>query len=49
MLRLRCAAGDLRGLEWDILHPAERVEILRADFRPDAPGSLAAWRLHQQA
>jgi superfamily II DNA or RNA helicase len=49
LLRLRCAAGDLRGMEWDILHPAERVEILRADFRPDAPGSLAAWRLHQQA
>jgi superfamily II DNA or RNA helicase len=49
LLRLRCATGDLRGLEWDLLHPAERVEILRADLRPDAPGSLAAWRLHQQA
>jgi superfamily II DNA or RNA helicase len=49
LLRLRCAAGDLRGMEWDILHPAERVEMLRADLRPDTPGSLAAWRLHQQA
>jgi superfamily II DNA or RNA helicase len=49
LLHLRCAAGDLRGMEWDILHPAERVEILRTDLRPDAPGSLAAWRLHQQA
>jgi superfamily II DNA or RNA helicase len=49
LLRLRCAAGDLRGLEWDILYPAERVEMLSADLRPDAPGPLAAWRLHQQA
>ena len=49
LLRLRCAAGDLRGLEWDLLHPAEHVEILRVDLRPDAPGPLAAWRLHHQA
>src|SRR4029077_16598582 len=49
LLHLRCARVNLHGLEWDILHPAERVEILRADLRPDAPGSLAAWRLHQQA
>jgi hypothetical protein len=49
LLRLRCAGGDLRGLEWEILHPAERVDILRADLRPEVPGSLAAWRLHQQA
>ena len=49
LLRLRCAAGDLRGMEWDVLYPAERVEILRVDLRPDAPGSLAAWRLHQHA
>ena len=26
-LRLRCAAVDLRGLEWDILYPNEPVEI----------------------
>jgi superfamily II DNA or RNA helicase len=49
LLHLRCATGDLRGLEWDLLHPAERVELLRADLRPDAPGPLAAWRLHLQA
>ena len=49
LLRLRCAGGDLGGLEWDILHPAEAVELLRSDLRPDAPGPLAAWRLHHQA
>jgi superfamily II DNA or RNA helicase len=49
MLRMRCAAGDLIGLEWDILHPTEPVELLRAELRLDAAGSLAAWRLHHQA
>jgi len=48
-LRLRCAAGDLRGLEWDILYPNEPVESLRSELRPDAPGTLASWRLHHIA
>ena len=49
LLRLRCSGGDLNGLEWDLLHPAESVELLRADLRPEAPGSLAAWRLYHRA
>ena len=49
LLRLRCAGGDLLGLEWDILHPAERVALLRAELRPDAPGPLSGWRLLHQA
>jgi len=48
-LRLRCASGDLRGLEWDILYPNEPVEILQSALRPEAPGPLAAWRLHHIA
>ncbi len=48
-LRLRCAAGDLRGLEWDILYPNEPVEILRSALRPEAPGTLVSWRLHHIA
>jgi ERCC4-related helicase len=48
-LRLRCASGDLRGLEWDILYPHEQVEPLRSALRPEAPGTLAAWRLHHIA
>ena len=49
LLRLRCSGGDLGGLEWGTLHPAEPVELLRADLRPEAPGPLAAWRLYHQA
>jgi superfamily II DNA or RNA helicase len=49
LLRLRCAGGDLAGLEWEMLHPAESVAPLRSDLRPDAPGPLAAWRLLHQA
>ncbi len=48
-LRLRCAAGDLGGLEWDILHPVETVVPVRTELRPDEPGRLSAWRLYHQA
>ena len=48
-LRLCCASGDLRGLEWDILYPNEPVEILGPALRPEAPGPLASWRLHHIA
>ncbi len=49
LLRLRCVAGDLAGLEWSILHPTEAVTLLRSDLRPDAPGPLDRWRLQHQA
>ncbi|HEY1936015.1 MAG TPA: helicase-related protein [Acetobacteraceae bacterium] len=49
LLRLRCDAGDLRGLEWELLHPNEKVDVLLADFRPESAGPLAAWRLHHIA
>ncbi len=49
LLRLRCAGGDLGGLEWEILHPADPVELLRSELRPDVPGPPAAWRLYHQA
>lgn len=49
LLRLRCITGDLAGLVWDLLHPAEQVEPLRAGLRTDRPGPLAAWRLYHQA
>ncbi len=49
LLRLRSVGGDLDGLEWNVLHPAEPVELLRSDLRPNAPGSLAAWRVYHQA
>ena len=49
LLHLRCITGDLAGLEWELLHPAEQVQPLHAEFRPEAPGPLAAWRLFHQA
>ena len=49
LLRLRCAGGDMRGLEWDFLHPAEPVVPEYASLRPEAPGPLALWRLQHQA
>lgn len=48
-LRLRCASGDLRGLEWDILYPNEPVAVLQSALRPEAPGTLLTWRLHHIA
>jgi superfamily II DNA or RNA helicase len=49
LLHLRCAGGDLDGLEWDFLHPAEPARPLRYELQPAAPGPLAAWRLRHQA
>jgi superfamily II DNA or RNA helicase len=46
---LRCAGGDLDGLSWTALHPAEPVEMLEERFRPGQPGDLRRWRLLHQA
>ena len=48
-LRVRCRAGDLTGLEWDLLHPAEPVEILHSTPCPENAGPIAAWRLRHMA
>ena len=48
-LRLRCAGGDLHGLEWDLLYPNEPANLLQTALRPEAPGPLTAWRLHHIA
>ena len=48
-LRMRCAGGDLHGLEWDLLYPNEQATPLQTALRPDAPGPLTAWRLHHIA
>ncbi len=46
---LRCADGDLDGLSWTALYPAELVEVLEEGFRPDQPGDLRRWRLRHKA
>ena len=48
-LRLRCAGGDLHGLEWDLLYPNEPATPLQTALRPEAPGPLTVWRLHHIA
>ncbi|MBI3846553.1 MAG: DEAD/DEAH box helicase family protein [Planctomycetes bacterium] len=47
--RLRCAQGDLRGLEFDFLHPFEPIEPITREFDPVRADRLPAWRLYHQA
>ena len=44
LVRLACRDGDLAGLEWDVLHPAEPITVTENDPRPEEAGSLAHWR-----
>jgi superfamily II DNA or RNA helicase len=48
-VRLACTAGDLAGLEWDVLYPAEPLSILRTDPRPEEAGPLDEWRRYHTA
>ena len=48
-VRLACSAGDLTGLEWDLLYPAEALSVLRTEPRPDEAGPLDAWRRYHTA
>ena len=48
-VRLACQGGDLAGLEWDVLYPAETLTVLRTDPQPEEAGSLADWRRYHIA
>ncbi|MFO1025471.1 MAG: helicase-related protein, partial [Acetobacteraceae bacterium] len=48
-LHLLCTDGDLQGLEWDLLHPAEAVTLLHDAPSPADFGPLALWRRYHQA
>nr|WP_294504537.1 helicase-related protein [uncultured Rhodopila sp.] len=48
-VRLACAAGDMQGLEWDVLVPAETVTVLQTDPRPEDAGPLDDWRRYHTA
>jgi len=48
-VRLACCGGDLAGLEWEVLYPAETLSVLRTDPRPDEAGPLGAWRRYHIA
>ncbi|MDR3538152.1 MAG: SNF2-related protein [Acetobacteraceae bacterium] len=49
LLHLRCAAGDLRGMAWDLLTPHEAATPLHADLCPEVVSPLETWRLHHIA
>jgi superfamily II DNA or RNA helicase len=48
-VRLSCRDGDLAGLEWEVLYPAEALSIVQTDPRPDEAGPLDAWRRYHIA
>jgi superfamily II DNA or RNA helicase len=48
-VRLACSEGDLTGLEWDVLYPAEALSMVRTDPNPDEAGPLDAWRRYHIA
>ena len=48
-VRLACSGGDLAGLEWDVLFPAEPLSVLRTEPCADEAGSLEAWRRYHIA
>ncbi|WP_158926012.1 SNF2-related protein, partial [Acidisphaera sp. S103] len=48
-VRLACTSGDLSGLEWDVLHPAEALSIVQSDPRPEEAGPLDDWRRYHIA
>jgi superfamily II DNA or RNA helicase len=48
-VRVACLGGDLQGLEWDLLHPAETVTPLNDDPGPTDAGTPAEWRRYHTA
>jgi superfamily II DNA or RNA helicase len=48
-VRLACCGGDMAGLEWDVLYPAETISVVHSDPRPEEAGPLDAWRRYHIA
>ncbi len=48
-VRVACLGGDLQGLEWDLLHPAEAVTPLNDDPGPGDAGTPAEWLRYHTA
>jgi len=47
--RLRALQGDLRGTEFDLLHPFEPIEPMVSQLQPEKAGHLKPWLLYHQA
>ena len=48
-VRLACSGGDLAGLEWDVLYPAERLSVVNIDPILEEIASLDDWRRYHIA
>jgi superfamily II DNA or RNA helicase len=48
-LDLRCAEGDMAGLEWQLYMPPDRVECVDESFDSEHPAPLALWHLMHRA
>ncbi len=46
---LRCAEGDMAGLDWEVHVPPERLELVNEAFDTQHPASLSLWRLMHRA
>src|SRR5262249_23743441 len=46
---LRCAGGDMVGLEWQIFVPPDRVELVEPAVDPHSPAPLSVWRTMHRA
>ncbi|MEE9147975.1 MAG: helicase-related protein, partial [Candidatus Tectomicrobia bacterium] len=49
LYRLRCLAGSLRGHEFDLLSPFEKIEPLASEMNPKQAARLQQWRVYHQA
>jgi len=47
--RLRCLLGDLRGMEFDFLHPLETITPISTELDPTRAGRLKQWILYHEA
>jgi hypothetical protein len=48
-LMLRCAEGDMAGLEWELHVPPDHIDLIEAALDPRCPAPLSRWRLMHRA
>jgi ERCC4-related helicase len=48
-ISLRCAEGDMVGLEWDVFVPPDRIDLVEVEFDPRRPAALSLWHVMHRA
>jgi superfamily II DNA or RNA helicase len=48
-ISLRCAEGDMTGLEWEVYVPPDQIDLIEVAFDPRRPAPLSLWRLMHRA